>query len=83
MTVSRPIGAHDDLFLRAAAALWGGNWQAQASRNLGISERQIRRMVSGEARVPPGLYVDIMRLMAEHQLVLDKLLDELKQRGAA
>lgn len=81
MVVAQKPGPNDDLFLRSAAALWGGNWQAEAARQLGISDRQIRRMVAGEARIPPGVYVDMHRLILEHQITLDNLADELKRYG--
>lgn len=62
-----------ELFCEIGAALWGSRWQSDMGAALEISDRHIRRMVSGEAAIPPGVFVDLMRIMQERAQALDDL----------
>ena len=45
-----------DLLRRAGEALYGaGQWQAHLARQLGVSDRTMRRWVAGTFQVPPGV----------------------------
>lgn len=70
------------LFIRAARSLYGEQWQSAIARDLEMSDRQIRRIVSGTANAQPGMLVDLWRLMLERQLEMDKIIDEIKCHAA-
>jgi hypothetical protein len=65
------------IFVRACTALWGERWQSEAASALDISDRHIRRMVSGEP-VRAGMLIDLWRLILDRQLEMDKVIDEIK-----
>ena len=50
------------LLAEAGRALYGERWQAELARDLDLSDRTIRRWVAGTDRVPPGVYIDLLRL---------------------
>ncbi|MGB3417892.1 MAG: hypothetical protein WBA36_14555 [Mesorhizobium sp.] len=70
------------IFIRAARSLYGEQWQSPISRDLDLSDRQVRRIVSGEANARPGMLINLWRLMLERQLEMDKIIDEIKFHGA-
>jgi hypothetical protein len=42
-------------------ALYGSRWQSELARALDMSERHMRRLASGQARVTAGIHADIAR----------------------
>lgn len=69
--------AHD-LLAQCGEALWGTRWQSDLAEAVGVSDRTARRWVAGE-RIPPGVFVDLMRIMMERAQLLDNLAEEVKQ----
>lgn len=66
------------LLAQCGEALWGTRWQSDLAEATGVSDRTVRRWVAGE-RVPPGVFVDLMRIMQERAQLLDDLTEEVKQ----
>ncbi len=69
-----------DLFTQCGEAMWGDQWQTAMAEALGVSDRTVRRWVSGE-RIKPGVWVDIMRIMQDRSLLLDDLANEARELG--
>lgn len=59
-------------------ALYGPRWQTDLSRDLGVSDRTMRRWVSGSDDVPPGVYRDLRRLVQQRAQKLNDLVEILK-----
>ena len=66
------------LLVEAGEALYGARWQSSLARDLGVSDRTVRRWVAGTVDVPAGLYLDLLRLTQERAGVLDALADRLR-----
>lgn len=60
------------------AALYGPLWQSALARDLGVSDRTVRRWVAGAYDPPAGVYVDLLRLTQERASALDALADRLR-----
>lgn len=69
--------AHD-LLTQCGEALWGARWQSDLAEAISVSDRTVRRWVAGE-RIPPGVFVDLMRIMQERAQLLDDLTQKVKQ----
>jgi len=41
-----------DLFCRVGGALYGPRWQSELARDLGVSDRTVRRWAAGEQPIP-------------------------------
>jgi hypothetical protein len=69
------------LLVECGEALYGPQWQTQLARDLGISDRTMRRWVaSGE--YPIGVHIDLLRLTIERALTLDDLATRLRAAGS-
>ena len=66
------------LLVEAGEALYGPRWQTELARDLGVSDRTMRRWVADTSAVPAGLYVDLLRLTQERAAVLDALAPRLQ-----
>lgn len=66
------------LLLETGEALYGKQWQSALARDLDVADRTIRRWVAGTSEVPPGLYVDLLRLTQERAALLDSLAPRLR-----
>lgn len=66
------------LLTECGEALYGPRWQSEIARDLGVSDRTVRRWVAGSHDVPAGLYVDLLRLTQERAEALDALADRLR-----
>lgn len=64
-------------------ALYGTLWQSALSRDLGVSDRTMRRWLASTRNVPSGLRVDLLRLCIERAAQLDGLADRLRRTEAA
>lgn len=62
-------------------ALYGPRWQSDLSRDLGVSDRTVRRWVAGTDDLPKGVYTDLHRLVTERVAQLDELAEALKSAG--
>ena len=49
----------------AGEALYGPQWQSQLARDLQMSDRHIRRMAAGDAKVTSGIAMDLWRIALE------------------
>lgn len=69
------------LLVETGEALYGPLWQSALARDLGVSDRTVRRWVAGTSEVPAGLYLDLLRLTQERAAVLDALAGRLREAG--
>ncbi|HEY8343330.1 MAG TPA: hypothetical protein VIK75_10130 [Calditerricola sp.] len=58
-------------------ALYGDRWQTALSRDLGISDRTMRRWAAGVDDVPRGVYTDLHRIVLERAAELQDLIPQL------
>ena len=70
------------LLVECGEALYGPRWQSDLARDMGISDRTMRRWAAGTTDVPSGLYVDLLRLTQERSALLDSLAGRLRAIGA-
>lgn len=66
------------LLVECGQALYGQQWQSALARDVGVSDRTMRRWTAGTHDVPTGLYVDLLRLTQERAAALDALADLLR-----
>lgn len=62
----------------AGEALYGPRWQSDLARDLKVSDRTMRRWLSGADDLPPGVAMDLWRICYERSAVIEDLLDRLK-----
>lgn len=67
------------LLLDCGEALYGQQWQSALARDLGVSDRTVRRWVAGSSDPPGGVYVDLLRLTQERAERLDRLAPRLRK----
>jgi len=67
-----------DLLLATGQALYGQLWQSALARNLGVSDRTMRRWIAGAQPVPAGIAADLLRLCVERAEVLAELAEQLR-----
>lgn len=67
------------LIVECGEALFGPRWQSELARKLAVTDRTVRRWVAGTSEVPPGIYVDLLRLTQERAVVLDALAPRLRK----
>jgi hypothetical protein len=56
------MGDEEDILKAAGEALYGRQWQAPLSRDLGVTDRTVRNWASGSAR-PPDLVTRLLPLL--------------------
>ena len=66
---------HNHLLRQVGEALYGVQWHSDLSRDIGVSERSIRRWLAGTDAVPKGVWQDI-HLHAELRWMTIKYFDE-------
>ena len=69
------------LLVEAGEALYGARWQTELARDLGVSDRTVRRWVTGTTDMPKGVYIDLLRLTQERGAALDGLAQRLVEAG--
>ncbi len=67
----------------AGEALYGPRWQSELARDLGISDRHMRRLASGTADLKPGMAMDLWRIAEERAALLDDVIARLKTESTA
>lgn len=82
VAVSRTHQAVRELLAECGEAMYGQQWQSALARDLGVSDRTMRRWVAGTTDVPQGLYVDLLRLTQERAAHLDALAPRLRKERA-
>ena len=55
-----------DLLREAGEVLHGGRWQSELARDLGVTDRTMRRWVSGEHAMPEAVLGELLQL-CEHR----------------
>lgn len=66
------------LLAETGEALYGPRWQSDLARDLGVSDRTVRRWAAGTHDMPPGVCSDLLRLAVERARRLDKLAKRLQ-----
>src|SRR5271169_6774109 len=66
---------HIHLLRQVGEALYGAQWQADLSRDIGVSDRSVRRWLAGTDAVPEGVWRDI-HIHAEARWRTIKYFDE-------
>lgn len=66
------------LLIDCGLALYGPQWQSALARDLGVSDRTIRRWVAGQFPVPVGVHAELRRLCVERGAQLRALADRLR-----
>jgi len=66
------------LLVETGEALYGPRWQSDLARDLGVSDRTVRRWAAGTHDMPPGVCADLLRLAVERARRLDKLAKRLE-----
>jgi hypothetical protein len=54
-------------------ALYGSRWQSELARNIGVSDRSIRRWVAGTDEVPDAAWRDMALLLETRAIDLGEL----------
>ena len=62
------------LLSQVGAALYGPRWQAELARALGVSDRSLRRWLSGDNPIPAGVWGDCSVLLIDRQREIADLL---------
>lgn len=70
------------VLVEAGEALYGGQWQSALARDLGVSDRTVRRWAAGVYPMPAGVYVDLLRLTQERAATLDAMAAQLRELAA-
>ena len=66
------------LLAETGTALYGQQWQSQLARDLDMSDRHMRRLVSGEAKISQGMIADLCHIALERAADLDSIIERLK-----
>lgn len=64
------------------AALYGPRWQSPLARDLGMSDRHIRRLAAGTAELGDGIRDDLLQLCLERASVLANVIGRLRTEAA-
>jgi DNA-binding transcriptional regulator YdaS (Cro superfamily) len=70
--------AHIRLLYDVGQALYGPQWQSALARDLGVSDRTVRRWAAGVTTPPAGVYADLLRLTQERAERLLAIASRLK-----
>jgi methylphosphotriester-DNA--protein-cysteine methyltransferase len=69
------------LLAECGEALYGSRWQTELARDLGVSDRTVRRWAAGEQPMSPSACADLLRLAQERASLLDSLAGRLRELG--
>ena len=59
---------------RAGQALFGGRWQSDLARAIGVDSRRVRQWMADERPIPPGVWADIAGLLRQRQIRIGSVL---------
>lgn len=65
-----------DLLHSIGNALYGPRWQSELARDLGVSDRTVRRWSAGEHQVPDGIWWDLGIMMDDRRRELQFLMQQ-------
>jgi hypothetical protein len=68
------------LLAETGEALYGPRWQSDLARDLGVSDRTVRRWAAGTHDMPPGVSNDLLRLARKRALLLDAVSERLEKQ---
>lgn len=63
-------------------ALYGPRWQSDLARDLGVSDRTMRRWVADPGSMPPSVWAELANLCRERARRLEALACELERISA-
>lgn len=69
------------LLSECGEALYGSRWQTDLARDLGVSDRTVRRWAAGTQEMPQSAHADLLRLTQERASLLDTLAGRLREAG--
>ena len=73
-------GDNKTIFIKVGKALYGGRWQTDLARDLGLSDgRRIRQWLSDERPIPAGVWRELGQLLAERKKLISDVLDEFTE----
>ena len=67
-----------ELLTACGEALYGPQWQSPLARELGVSDRTVRRWVAGTSDMPTGITTDLLRITQARAVALDGLVEQLR-----
>jgi hypothetical protein len=67
------------LLVECGEALYGERWQSALARDLGVSDRTMRRWAAGTHDVPGALYAELQQLTHKRAQRLDTIEHTLRQ----
>jgi hypothetical protein len=62
-------------------ALWGTRWHTDMAQTLGVSDRTVRRWVSGRDAPRPGIWTELVAIIRERCIALGELLAVVEQHA--
>lgn len=71
-----------DLLVKTGEALFGPRWQSDLARELDVSDRTVRRWVAGADDLPPGVAMDLLRLVTDKLGALEAVEQRLRRATA-
>lgn len=57
----------NEILIKTGETLYGERWQTQIAKDLGLSDRHLRRMVAGTAEFKPTMAFDLHRILLERE----------------
>lgn len=72
-----------DLFTALGTALYGPLWQSELARQLDVSVRTMQRWAGGQFAIPPGIWADLLKLLADREAELARLRPLLEKQAAS
>ncbi len=67
------------LLTECGEALYGTQWQSAIARDLGVSDRTVRRWVAATSSIPSGVHADLSQLVKERLSRLEALVGRLQE----
>lgn len=73
------VGTASDIanLTQCGQALYGDRWQSALAHDLGVNPRRVREWLSGDRRVPPGIWSDIADLLRDRREQIGRALAEI------
>lgn len=71
-----------DLLVKTGEALFGSRWQSELARKIDVSDRTVRRWVAGADDLPPGVAMDLLRLVTDKLGALEAVEQRLRRETA-
>jgi hypothetical protein len=72
-----------DLLIETGRMLHGPQWQSELARDLGVSDRTMRRWLARQQEPPAGILDDLLRLVLARGRALQGLAKRLEEASRA